>query len=341
MTDVLRGRRGAVLIALGAAFVVATVLLAATGADPLRAYQALVVGAFGPDGFPGTLAYLVPVLGMAIALAIPLRAGMVNLGGEGQLVLGAITAVIIGLHSPLPAGFTVLLAVAGGVLAGASYAALAALCETSLGVPLLVSSLLLSYPAMSLASYLVRFPLADPGSSLPQSRRLPEGVALPGIGLGEVTIGLFAVLAVVVVFLVVDARTPAGYEVRMTGAGPRFAAYAGIDRPALTLRLLAASGGMAGLVGAIMVLGFPFRFIDGALISPQYTWIGLMAALLAGASPVGTALAAFFFAALTNGGFDMERVTQTPRELTAILQAVIIVFLAASTGLLRRRGGSR
>ncbi|AOS63361.1 ABC transporter permease [Actinoalloteichus hymeniacidonis] len=341
MTTVLRGRRSAVLLALGAALVVATVLLAATGANPLQAYEALVVGAFGADGFPGTLAYLLPVLGMATALAIPLRAGMVNLGGEGQLVLGAITAVVVGLYSPLPPALTVLLALASGVLAGASYAALAAWCETSLGVPLLVSSLLLSYPAMSLASYLVRFPLADPGSSLPQSRRLPEGVALPEIGLGEVTVGLFAVLAAVGVFLAIDARTPTGYEVRMTGAGPRFASYAGIDRPALTLRLLAASGGLAGLVGAIMVLGFPYRFIDGALITPQYTWIGLMAALLAGASPVGTALAAFFFAALTNGGFDLERVTQTPRELTAMLQAMIIVFLAAATGLLRRRGGQR
>ena len=78
--------------------------------------------------------------------------------------------------------------------------------------------------------------------------------------------------------------------------------------------------------------------IDGALITPQYTWIGLLAALLAGASPIGTLVAAVFFAALTSGGFAMERATQVPRELTAVLQAVLILFLAATTGVLRRRG---
>ncbi|MET0135885.1 MAG: ABC transporter permease, partial [Kibdelosporangium sp.] len=111
-----------------------------------------------------------------------------------------------------------------------------------------------------------------------------------------------------------------------------------IDRPRLTVGLLACSGATAGLVGAIAALGFPYRFIDGALITPQYTWIGLLAALLARAHPVGTLVAAVFFAALTSGGFAMERATQVPRELTAILQAVLILLLAATSGLLRKRG---
>ena len=155
--------------------------------------------------------------------------------------------------------------------------------------------------------------------------------------MGSVTVGLFLIVAAVAVYAVVDARTPAGFETRVTGWGPRFAQYAGIDRPALTVRLLACSGGLAGLVGAVVVLGFPYRFIDGALITPQYTWIGLLAALLAAANPLGTLVAAVFFAALTSGGFAMERATQVPRELTAVLQAVLIIFLAAATGLLRKK----
>ncbi|AUS81032.1 ABC transporter permease [Actinoalloteichus sp. AHMU CJ021] len=337
----LRTRGGVVALAVLTGVVVGTLVLAGTGTNPLTAYAALATGAFGPDNLPDTLSYVLPVLGMATALAIPLRAGMVNLGGEGQLVLGAVGALVTGLFSPLPAPLTVVAALLVGTLAGASYAALAALCDSHLGVPLLVSSLLLSYPAISFASYLVRFPLADPGSSLPQSERLPAGVALPTLGAGQISVGLVAVLAVVAAYTVVDRRTPAGYEVRMTGLGARFASYAGIDRPRLTVRVLAASGGIAGLVGAILVLGFPFRFIDGALISPQYTWIGLMAALLAAAHPVGTAVAAFFFAALTSGAFEMERITQAPRELTAIVQALVIIVLATSTGLLRGKGGPR
>ncbi len=315
------------------ALLLGAVLLAATGANPLLAYGSIVEGAFGPDGIQDTLAYAVPVVGMAVALAIPLRAGMVNLGGEGQLVLGAISAVAVGLHVPGPLG--IVAALVAGALAGGIYAAAAALCETRLGVPLLVTTLLLSYPAMSLAAYLVRFPMRDPGSSLPQSEQVDA--RLPGLGGSGLTVGLFLIVAAVVVYAVVDARTPAGFEARVTGWGPRFARYAGIDRPRLTVRLLFFSGGLAGLVGAVVVLGFPYRFIDGALITPQYTWIGLLAALLAMASPLGTLVAAVFFAALTSGGFAMERATQVPRELTAILQAVLIIFLAAATGLLRRR----
>lgn len=322
------------LTVLGA-LVLGAVLLAATGANPLVAYEAIVTGAFGPDGFQDTLAYAVPVVGMATALAIPLRAGMVNLGGEGQLVLGAISAVAVGLHVPGPLGLVA--ALVAGALAGGLYAAAAALCEVRLGVPLLVTTLLLSYPAMSFAAYLVRFPMRDEGSSLPQSEQLPPDVRLPALGSSGLTVGLFLVVAAVAVFAVVDARTPAGFEARVTGWGPRFARYAGIERSGLTVRLLACSGGLAGLVGAVVVLGFPFRFIDGALITPQYTWIGLLAALLATASPLGTLVAAVFFAALTSGGFAMERATQVPRELTAVLQAVLIIFLAAATGVLRGR----
>lgn len=319
-----------VAVTLLAALALGAILLAATGANPLEAYQAIVTGAFGQDGFQDTLAYAVPVVGMATALAIPLRAGMVNLGGEGQLVLGAISAIAVGLHVPGPLGLVA--ALVAGALAGALYAAVAAVCETRLGVPLLVTTLLLSYPAMSFAAYLVRFPMRDEGSSLPQSDQLPADVRFT-----ELAPGLFLIAAAVVVYAVVDARTPAGFETRVTGWGPRFAQYAGIDRPALTVRLLACSGGLAGLVGAVVVVGFPHRFIDGALITPQYTWIGLLAALLAAANPLGTLAAAVFFAALTSGGFAMERATQVPRELTAVLQAVLIIFLAAATGLLRKR----
>ncbi|MBB5857016.1 ABC transporter permease [Amycolatopsis umgeniensis] len=318
-----------------AALVLGAILLLATGTDPLAAYGAILSGAFGPDGIGDTLAYAVPVAGMATALAIPLRAGMVNLGGEGQLVLGAISALAVGLYVPGPGLVKVVLALLAGTLAGAAYAALAAVCENRLGVPLLISTLLLSYPAMSLAGYLVRFPVKDAGSSLPQSPQLPEGARLPE--LDGVTTGIFLVVAVIAVYAVIDARTPAGFETKVTGWAPRFAIYAGIDRPKLTVRLLAVSGGTAGLVGAIAVLGFPYRFIDGALITPQYTWIGLLAALLAGASPLGTLLAAVFFAALTSGGFAMERATQVPRELTAVLQAVLIIFLAATSGVFKRK----
>lgn len=226
--------------------------------------------------------------------------------------------------------------------AGALYAALAALCENHLGVPLLVSSLLLSYPAVSLASYLARYPLKEPGSSLPQTRAMPDGVALPAFGDSTVTVGLVLVLLAAAAYWFTDRSTAFGYEIRMTGHNARFSAYAGIERRGLTLKLMSVSGALAGLVGAIGVLSFPYRFVDGSLTAPGYTWTGLTAALLATAAPIGTVVASFFFAVLQVGGLAMERTTQVPRELTQVLQAIVIVFLAArlrlpGIGFLRRR----
>ncbi|MCG7203573.1 MULTISPECIES: ABC transporter permease [Streptomyces] len=329
--------RSPVTFSLLAGVVIGAVFLVGTGADPFAAYGAVLTGSLGADGIGATLTTLTSVLGMALALAVPLRAGLINLGGDGQMVLGGITAAVTGLYSPLPPSLTAVLALLAGMAAGGAYAALAALCENRLGVPLLVSSLLLSYPAISLASYLARYPLKEPGSSLPQTRRLPEGVALPAFGSSTVTVGLLVVALAAGAYWFTDSRTAVGYEIRMTGLNPRFSAYAGVDRKGLTLRLMATSGALAGLVGAIGVLSFPYRFLDGSLTSPGYTWTGLTAALLASATPLGTVLASFFFAVLQVGGLAMERTTEVPRELTQVLQAIVIVFLAARLRFPRRR----
>ncbi|MER5483654.1 ABC transporter permease [Streptomyces sp. NPDC002812] len=330
--------RSPVLISVAGTLLIGVLLLAATGADPFTAYGAVLSGSLGPDGIGATLTTGTSVLGMALALSVPLRAGLINLGGDGQLVLGGLAATVTGLYAPLPAPLTVVVSLLAGMAAGAAYAVLAAVCETRLGVPLLVSSLLLSYPAVSFASYMARYPLKEPGSSLPQTRRLPEGVALPALGSTTVTAGLLLVVAAAAVHFFVDTRTSAGYEVRMTGLGPRFAAYAGVDRARLTLRLMGTSGAVAGLVGAIGTLSFPHRFLDGALTAPGYTWTGLTAALLANAAPLGTVLAALFFTVLQVGGLSMERATEVPRELTQVLQALVIVLLASRPRMTRRTG---
>ncbi|MFB6520832.1 ABC transporter permease [Streptomyces sp. NPDC056401] len=336
--DLASALRSPVPISVVGTLLIGVLLLAATGADPFTAYGAVLSGSLGPDGIGATLTTGTSVLGMALALSVPLRAGLINLGGDGQLVLGGLAATVTGLYAPLPAPLTVVVSLLAGMAAGAAYAVLAAVCETRLGVPLLVSSLLLSYPAVSFASYMARYPLKEPGSSLPQTRRLPEGVALPALGSTTVTAGLLLVVAAAAVHFFVDTRTSAGYEVRMTGLGPRFAAYAGVDRARLTLRLMGTSGAIAGLVGAIGTLSFPHRFLDGALTAPGYTWTGLTAALLANAAPLGTVLAALFFTVLQVGGLSMERATEVPRELTQVLQALVIVLLASRPRMTRRTG---
>ncbi|MFJ3667294.1 ABC transporter permease [Streptomyces sp. NPDC090106] len=328
--------RSPITFSVFAGLVIGALLLLGTGANPLTAYGEVISGSLGEDGIGSTLTTTTSVLGLALALAVPLRAGLINLGGDGQMVLGGITAAVVGLYSPLPAPLTVVAALIAAMAVGAAYAALAAVCENHFGVPLLVSSLLLSYPAMSLASYLARYPLKEPGSSLPQTRAMPDGVDLPAFGDSTVTVGLVLVVLAAAGYWFTDRRTAFGYEIRMTGLNPRFSAYAGVRRAGLTLKLMSVSGALAGLTGALGVLSFPYRFVDGALTAPGYTWTGLTAALLAAAVPLGTVIASFFFGVLQVGGLAMERTTEVPRELTQVLQAIVIVFLAARLRLPRR-----
>ncbi|MHA6630841.1 ABC transporter permease [Pseudonocardia sichuanensis] len=325
-----------VALALLGSLLVGSIILLAAGGNPLEAYAAIVAGAFGgPSQWRNTISVAVPVVAMALAVAVPLRAGVVNLGGEGQIVAGGITAVVVGTTVDLPMPVSLLVALAAGAMAGGLVGAVPAVLENRLGVPLLVSSLLLSYPVVALASYLVRFPLRDPGTGLPQTPPLGEAYRMPTVF--GVAASLLVVVAVVAVVVVIDRRTPFGYEVRLTGLNRRFTEYAGVDVPRMVTRVMVGGGAVAGLVGAMLVTSFPHRFIDGALIVPSYTWTGLLAALLARANPLGAALAGVFFAALQVGGFGMERSTDIPRELSSVLQAVVIVILAASIGVAGRR----
>ncbi len=338
LTPAARARgllRSPILLSVVGALLIGSLMLLGAGGNPLRAYAAMVEGAFGPTQWRNTLIVAVPVVGMALAVAVPLRAGVVNLGGEGQIVIGGITAAVLAATVPLPMPLSLVAALAGGALAGALLGTVPAVLENRLGVPLLVSSLLVSYPVVAFASYLVRFPLRDPGTGLPQSRAFGEAYRMPTFA----GIGLSAVVLVVVVVLVAqaDSRTPFGYEVRLTGHNRRFTEYAGVDVPRMVTRLMATGGGIAGLVGAMVVTSVPYRYIDGALVVPGYTWTGLLAALLARANPLGAVVAGVFFAALQVGGFGMERETEVPRELSSIMQATVIVLLAAAVAATARR----
>lgn len=314
----------ALALLLGAA------ILRATGVDPLFAYGWMVRGAFSGGNLGFTVATAVPLVGMALAFAVPLRAGIINLGGVGQLVLGGLTASITAVYTPLPGALVVVLAILAAMVAAGMLGALAATLENRFGAPLLITSLLLSYPVVSLASYLARYPFTDKGSGIPQMELVPEAARLPSLfGSSVLNVGALLLVVVIAVIWIIEKRTSLGFDIWMTGLNGMFAQYAGVDRAAVTTRMMFAGGAIAGLVGSILVLGAPFRFIDGALVAPGYTWTGLLAALLAGGSAVPVALAGTFFAALAVGGLGMERMTLVPSQLTAIMQAVIIIFLSA------------
>jgi simple sugar transport system permease protein len=307
------------------------------GLSPGLMFRQLLKGAVeGPQLFE-TVARAVPLVGMTLAAAIPLRAGIVNLGADGQLALGGCAAAIVALYFPAPDAVRLVMALAAGIVVGACYAALAAAGEIFAGVPLLLSTWLLTYPAKGLCGYLVRTPLRDPSTAWPSTARIAVGARLghliPGTPVNQGFL-IVAVLAIAVIFM--DRRSSMGFELRLRGLNERFARYGGVALNRQTLGVMLASGAIAGLIGAIMVLGSQFRYTDGALTAPQYSWSGTLAALLAGGEPVGSVVAAVLFAALQTGGFAMERSVEIPRVLTMVLQSVIILFLARRGAIWKR-----
>ena len=160
---------------------VGALLILASGENPLTAYWAILRGALAPANLPDTLNWAVPLVGMTLVAALPLRGGLVNLGGDGQLVIGGLVAALTPLYLPplAPGPIAAAVAILAAMLASGLYASLAAWGETRLGVPMLISSLLLSYPAIGLTSYIVGFPFARhddwPGADRDDSRNRPTG----------------------------------------------------------------------------------------------------------------------------------------------------------------------
>jgi general nucleoside transport system permease protein len=326
-------RRGAPLLpiagAIAVGFGVCGLIAWWVGLSPGLMFSQLIKGAVeGPQLFE-TVARAVPLVGMTLAAAIPLRAGIVNLGADGQLALGGCAAAVVALYVPVPGAARMVLALLAGMSAGAAYAALAAAGEIYARVPLLLSTWLLTYPAKGLCGYLVRTSLRDPVMAWPSTERIAAGARLGNLIPGTpVNQGLLLIAIVAVLVIVVDRGTSVGYELRLRGMNERFVRYGGVNLNRQTVGVMLASGAIAGLVGAVMVLGSQFRYTDGALTAPQYSWSGTLAALLAGGEPIGSVIAAIAFAALQTGGFAMERSVEIPRVLTMVLQSVVILALA-------------
>ncbi len=321
------------LLAILGGVVIGSLLMLFTGHNPLEAYAAMVSGALaGPNltNLASTLTGAAPIVGMGLAAAVAFRAGFFNLGGEGQLVLGGLAAALVAIYLPLPALLLFPVTIAAAMLVGGLWAVLPAWAEFQFHVPLLISTLLLNYPARFFASYVAVNLVRDVASGMPETLQVPSAVQFPLLMTNtQLHAGVFITLAVVLVAAFVIGRTVVGYELRMAGKNATFARYGGIRLRKLGYGVMFSSGAIAGLVGAIQVLGVDYRFVDGSLTSPQYAWVGVMAALLSGSSPLGVLLAGLFFSAIQTGGLGMEQATQVPHELSLILQAVIILLVAA------------
>lgn len=301
---------------------------------PLRdAVLGFLDGAFGGRNMFNlwsTLSRASMLIGMAMAVLVAFRSGLVNLGGEGQLILGGLTAALIGIYAPLSPGVLIVAALAGAMLVAGLWAVLAQVLDRVLGVPLLVGSLLLNYPANAFASWLASHPLRDVASGVAQTGRISSAARLPRFAGTILDYGIFFTLAVAILLILADRYTVTGYRLRMRGLAPLFARAQGMPVERLGYQAMFASGAIAGLTGFTAVFGFSQRYIDGMMTLPLYAWTGIVAVLLAGMVPWRVPLAATLFAVLATGAGGMERVVGIPRELSQIIIGLLILWLAGT-----------
>lgn len=308
------------------------VLMALDGAPFGAAIQGFFDGAFGGRRFSylmATLSRATLIVGMAVSVMLSFRAGLFNIGGEGQLVAGGLVAALVAIALPGPPLFVLIVSIVAAMGAGALWALLAGVLQVYVGVPLLVGSLLLNYPIRYIASYLVAHPFRDVESGMVQSHLVPQATWLPYFPGTRLDIGILFIIVVAVFAIVYSRSTVHGYHARMNGLSADFARAVGLPVRKLALQTLMMSGAIAGLVGAIAVFGIHHRYIDGMLVQPLYAWTGIIAVLLVGMIPWLVPLSGFFFAALQTGAAGMERTAGVPKEIALVMQAVIILFVAS------------
>jgi general nucleoside transport system permease protein len=316
-------------VLLGLAAGAVAVLL--SGTNPIDAYVALFQGAFtNTNAFTETLVATIPYVFLGLSVAIGFRAGLFNIGGAGQLFLGGIFAAYVGYHLPgLPGIVHLPLALLAGMLGGFIWGAIPGVLKARFGAHEVITTIMLNYIAALLTDLLVnKGPMSDTHTASPQTPPMLDTARLPiVIPDSRLHLGLLlALLAVPVVWFLLE-RTTIGFRIRAVGLNAIAARASGISPGWTMATVMGIAGALAGLAGAVQVLG-----VSGVLtpsLSSGVAFDAIAVALLAGSNPVGVLPAAFLFGALKSGASFMQLQTQVSADLISIVQAAVIVFVAA------------
>jgi simple sugar transport system permease protein len=322
------------LASLGLAFGAATLAIAVAGFDVAAGYRALWEGAFGsPVAVADVLARSTPLIFTGLAVAVAFRAGLFNVGAEGQLLFGALAAVAVGLVPGLPSWLHMPLALLAAALAGAAWGVVPALLKARFRAHEVITTIMLNYVAALMTGYLVNYPLHPAGELLPATARVAESAQVPRLLPGS-QLSLILMLAVVCALLLqgVLRRTVLGYEIRAVGLNAQAARAAGIGQARAWAAAMALAGAAAGLGGAGEALAVHRRFIEG--FSPGFGFDGIAVALIGASNPLGVIPAAVLLGVIRSGAVVMDRTTDIPADFVVVIQGLILVFLAVP-GLLR------
>ncbi|MFC6284962.1 ABC transporter permease [Nocardioides sp. GCM10027113] len=302
-------------------------------------YSALLDGSIGSGGaLVRTLERAAPLICAGLGVSLAFRAGMFNIGAQGQMLVGGIVCGYIGFHYDLPVGLHLLLALVGGVVAGGLWGGLAGFLKARTGAHEVISTIMLNYVGRFLLLYfLAKESFQRPGEDNLLSPPVDDSASFPEV-FGVHTGVLLAVVAALVIWWLLE-RSTWGFEIRAVGANPDAARTAGMSVSRVYITAMTAAGMLAGLAVAMQLLGRQDPLSDQ--IAGSVGFDAITVALLGRATPLGTVLAGLLFGALSSGGLSMQAAAGVPPEMAQVLQALIVLFVAAPAlvrGVFRMRG---
>jgi len=321
----------------GIAFLVFAMVLLVFGKNPIKAYADFFSNTLGSAyGFSEILVKMIPLVLTALAVAVPSRIWLINVGGEGQLYIGAMFATwgALAFDTLSPWILLPLISVLG-FLGGGLWASISGFLRAKGWVSETISTLLMNYVAILLVNFLVFGPWKDPESAnYPQTAQFVEAATLPAIGDSRIHFGFLFAVAALIFFPFVLSRTRWGLEIRAIGGNPEAARHNGIPVTRYVILLMFIGGGLAGLAGMGEVSAIQGRLRPS--LSPGYGFVGFLISWMAGGNPVGIVAAAFLLAIVTAGGDILQMAHRLPGSAVNILNALILFVVLARQGLSRQ-----
>ncbi|MCB0195799.1 MAG: ABC transporter permease [Anaerolineae bacterium] len=367
------------LIAVIGALLVGAVVLILLDTNPVEAYTAMFTGAFAnKNGLADTMVKAIPLLLVGLGIVIAFRANVINIGAEGQLIVGALisTYLAVELGETWPNYIVIILCIMAGTLMGGLWAGIPGYLKAYLNVNEILSTIMMNQIAIQIGFFLLRGPMIDPkeleaGTNIPHSARLPRPTDLPRFTdiaqwfgftesakdlnitgfQGEIYgllveptrlhMGFFIAILMAILVYIFLWRTTIGYRIRAVGLNPAAARYAGIQVPRTIILSMALSGAFAGLAGAVEILGLHHRMFEPLAVSAGYGFSGIVVALFGKLHPIGAIPASILFGGLLVGGDKMQRAVQVPQVFVTMLLGLIVLFVVSSEIWSRRRARRR
>ncbi|MEW6085657.1 MAG: ABC transporter permease [Chloroflexota bacterium] len=319
------------------AVILGGIIIVSVGGNPFLAYYGLIQGSFGSaNAISETAVWATPYIFAGLAVALAFKGGLFNIGAEGQLALGATTAALIGYALPewlgfdLPAAVHLPLVIIVGAAMGAFWAAIVGYLKAYTGGHEVINTIMMNYIALNSISFLLNGPMKDPNPNnvIARTPLIAESAHIAPIfdGLRVHWGFVLSLFAAYFVWWMLN-KTTLGFEIRTVGSNPDAAKYAGMNVKRIIILTMALSGLLAGLAGTFEVTGLNYRHELGFSIG--YGFDAIAIALLGKSHPLGVVLASILFAAMRNGATRMQFLTQMPVDLISMLQALILLFVAA------------